>query len=499
MAEENFRVKKGLSVGIGGTVITTLSGGNVGLGTTNPTSKLWVNGDGYFVGVVTSSGFYVNGELIGGSITGTNLVGTALSVSGISTFTNGPVLVGTGTSTGTASQTLQVTGGAYVSSNLGIGTTNPSTNLEVSGNSPILRISGNSGSTTRLDLSSTAAIKWSLVGNPSGSNGALTIQSNDIELIRVSNNTGNVGLGTTNPTSKLWVDGDGYFVGVITANKFVGALDATFAQAQSVGFATTAINVINGIASVSQLSVSGFSTVVVMTATSIGIGTTNATSELFVVGNSTISGIVTIGVGSTRIVIDGTAGIITATSGGLVTYFGDGSKLSNIISGVSISTNTTNQTQLITYVTGTGSTSGFGVTTTGLVFNPSRGLFGISTSSASTPLQVDRYGVRTGFGTFTAVAGVPTDIDSFVIPTTDFKTAEYTVHIQSSSSIQAQKVLVMQNGTSAFSEEYAIMYDPNFIVSIGATVSGPFCKLQFTPETGVSGLITYRFTRETML
>jgi hypothetical protein len=43
------------------------------------------------------------------------------------------------------------------------------------------------------------------------------------------------------------------------------------------------------------------------------------------------------------------------------------------------------------------------------------------------------------------------------------------------------------------------MYDPNFVVSIGATVSGPLCKLQFTPETGVSGLVTYRFTRETMI
>ena len=45
----------------------------------------------------------------------TNLTTQSLSVSGISTFTNGPILVGTATSTGTASQPLQVTGGAYVS------------------------------------------------------------------------------------------------------------------------------------------------------------------------------------------------------------------------------------------------------------------------------------------------------------------------------------------------------------------------------------------------
>ena len=59
---------------------------------------------------------------------------TDLQVTGISTFTNGPVIIGTGTSTGTASQPLQVTGSGYISSNLGIGVTNPSQALQVSGN-----------------------------------------------------------------------------------------------------------------------------------------------------------------------------------------------------------------------------------------------------------------------------------------------------------------------------------------------------------------------------
>ena len=134
-----------------------------------------------------------------------------------------------------------------------------------------------------------------------------------------------------------------------------------------------------------------------------------------------------------------------------------------------------------------------------LSFIASSGSLGIGTSSPLTPLQVEKYGVKTGFGTFTASVGITTDVDSFVISTNNFKTAEYTVYIESSSSIQAQKVLVMQNGTSAFSQEYAIMYEPTFMISIGATVSGGLCKLQFTPETGTSGLVTYRFARETMI
>jgi hypothetical protein len=79
--------------------IHTLS--NVGIGTTNATSKLTVQGD--------------------------------VSVSGVSTFTNGPILIGSGTSTGTSSQPLQVTGGAYVSGNIGLGTTNPTTKLQING------------------------------------------------------------------------------------------------------------------------------------------------------------------------------------------------------------------------------------------------------------------------------------------------------------------------------------------------------------------------------
>ena len=45
MASQSFRVKKGLEVGVGGTIITTTEDGNVGLGTTNPTAKLQVSGD----------------------------------------------------------------------------------------------------------------------------------------------------------------------------------------------------------------------------------------------------------------------------------------------------------------------------------------------------------------------------------------------------------------------------------------------------------------------
>jgi len=81
----------------------------------------------------TFSDLSVSGISTLGVTSATNLTSQQLNVSGISTFTNGPVLVGTATSTGTASQRLQVTGGGYFSSNVGIGTTNPTSKLHVVG------------------------------------------------------------------------------------------------------------------------------------------------------------------------------------------------------------------------------------------------------------------------------------------------------------------------------------------------------------------------------
>ena len=79
--------------------------GNVGIGTTNATSKLWVNGDGYFTGILTANKIFSSqyGEFVGGSISGTSLVGTSLSISGISTL-------GVTSATNLTTQQLNVSG-----------------------------------------------------------------------------------------------------------------------------------------------------------------------------------------------------------------------------------------------------------------------------------------------------------------------------------------------------------------------------------------------------
>ena len=228
--------------------------------------------------------------------------------------------------------------------------------------------------------------------------------------------TGKVGIGTTNATSKLHVVGDAIVTGVVTATSgFVGNLTGTATSTTNIPNLTGAITSVNtttslgsftslqlataltdetgsgsavfatsptlvtpvlGAASATSIVVSSGSTftngpILVGTATStgtasqplqvtggayvsgnLGIGTTNATSKLHVVGDVLVSG------------------VVTAT-----TYYGSGANLTGISAsgGVAISTNTENQAQYLTYAIGTGSTTGLGVSTTGLTFNPSTG------------------------------------------------------------------------------------------------------------------------------
>jgi hypothetical protein len=135
------------------------------------------------------------------------------------------------------------------------------------------------------------------------------------------------------------------------------------------GYADTsgiATNVIGGIASVTSLNVTGITTLASIVGTSLSI-----------TGISTIANFIITNVGTGA----------TVGGVGVLTYYGDGSQLTGLIAGVSISTDTTDQSQLIPYVTGTGSTTGFGVTTS-FTYNPFSGNLGIGTTTPTSKLTV---------------------------------------------------------------------------------------------------------------
>jgi hypothetical protein len=174
------------------------------------------------------------------------------------------------------------------------------------------------------------------------------------------------------------------------------------------------------------------------------------------------------------------------------------------------STNATNADNvLITQVSGNrdyyihfnDTTTGYdnvNISSTKLVFNPSSGNLGVNATTPLTNLQVEFYGVQSKSGTFLASAGTTT-IDTFSVSTSNFKTAEYTLLIENSTNLQTQKVLIMQNGTDSYYQESSIMYEPNMIAYISSSVSLGNCVLELTPLAGISGNITYKFYRQTML
>lgn len=282
-----------LSVGFGRTVIgisaTTF---NVGVGSTNPKSKFEVLGDlsaqSYKLGtteVISSSGQLKNISSLDATTTATieSAVQAApntftdLQITGVSTFLNGPVLIGSGTSTGTASQSFQVAGinsGAYFGGSIGIGTTRPTRRVHIYGDSSTNQL--NAGvSVNSLNSSGFGAyygINATSIPNgrdyrivsagtsESAGTGNFSIfdASSNVDRLIISS-LGNIGIATTNPSQQL-----------------------------QVGF--------------------GVSVVVIDSAGELGIGISIPTSKLHVIGNSVLIGITTI---STAIVTNLSAGNLT--------------------------------------------------------------------------------------------------------------------------------------------------------------------------------------------
>ena len=53
----------------------------------------------------------------------------------------------------------------------------------------------------------------------------------------------------------------------------------------------------------------------------------------------------------------------------------------------------------------------------------------------------------------------------------------------------------LDNNTTAYIQEYAVMSNPNLIVTFTADVNSSNVRLIATKESGISGSVTYKFTK----
>lgn len=125
---------------------------------------------------------------------------------------------------------------------------------------------------------------------------------------------------------------------------------------------------------------------------------------------------------------------------------------------------------------------------------------GVNASGVVTATTVnvgDSYEVTSGLGTFTASAGVSTNVASF--NASDYKVVEYKLWIQHANGIQSQKVIIMHDDIDVYTQESDIFYSNTLLIGAGATISGGTVSLALTPESGVNGITTYRYSRESLV
>ena len=100
-------------------------------------------------------------------------------------------------------------------------------------------------------------------------------------------------------------------------------------------------------------------------------------------------------------------------------------------------------------------------------------------------------------GSFTASAGTPQTINTFAYSSGDV-VVEYTIYIQNGSNSQTQKLLASRLNANIDSTQFAVMYTSSLLVQCDATISSGNILLRATPESGVTGTITYKVKREVM-
>jgi hypothetical protein len=307
--------------------------------------------------------YYNNSKKIETSGLGVTVTGvtstTYLYATGISTFIDGPVFIGSAVTTGTALQRLQVTGGGYFSGSVGIGITTPTSALTVVG----------SGTST----SQLYVVGFSTFVGYSTFRDYVNIEDG----LNVSGVSTFVGYSTfrdyVNIEDGLNVSGVSTFVGYSTFRDYVNIEDGLNVSGVStfVGYSTFRdyVNIEDG------LNVSGISS----------LSTTDMSGDLTFTGNNDIylkdNGVINFGNSNDlQIYHDGTTSVIGIDTGKLELYVNDGLEIYSTSPSEALATfNFNGSVDLYYDASKKFETIGAGVSITGTTFTNQLNVSGVST------------------------------------------------------------------------------------------------------------------------
>ena len=439
---------------------------------------------------------------LAGSFTQIN-IGPTAGVGTITVNSGTNLLIGTGTSTGTASQRLQVDGGAYVSGSVGIGTTNPKATLQVK--------DARAFETTNTTTTSTSQVAVDTFATATFRSAKYQVQ------ITCPGQLATLGGITTG--------GSGY-----TA----GTFNVTFSNSSGTGAAAQGtLTISNG--TVSQIGIgttggSGYAAGDVLTASGgsglqVSVASTASPSgRILTLGSITSAGVgytAGVGVGTTTLAfLGGTGtgavglatifdGVITSATllqqpttgtGGTVYYSG-----SNYTTSTILTIAKSDVTNTITDITGSVGVStftsltahGIGVSDVVRVSSTSNGLtagtdYYVVTIPSTTTFTL---GSSVGIGT-TFTTGSSLSIGFYRNSSIAGGSVAYLNAITGvSTNYQVSDLLVLQNGTTADYVEYGTIANNDVLGTFAADISGANARLLLTPTYATN---TVKVARQVM-
>jgi hypothetical protein len=279
-----------------GSIYATPNGGNVGIGTSTPATKLHVLSSGQEVARFESSDTPYISFVAPGAVT-SGIIGSDYAVSGginantdLGFRTAGNMIFHTNGSP----ERMRITSAG----NVGIGTTSPQAKLAVSGSDATVAIDNNGGSASFLRMFNNGTQRFVIDARStatalSSPTSPMTFNTASTERMRIDN-AGNVGIGTTTPTAKLSVTGNG------TGSILMG--DATISNHASISLNGTLSNPsYNFSSSVSDTNLyinrptgsgiqfrenNGTPQMIIATGGNVGIGTTTPISLFHISGTT---------------------------------------------------------------------------------------------------------------------------------------------------------------------------------------------------------------------